>query len=484
MAANLKTQTFITRMPDKPGAFMLATKIITKHQGNIIRVSFNKAVDFHMLFVEVRADEEALHNITKELLQIGYLENDISDSRVIVVNIKMKDEPGSLYPVLKILDRYDINISYINSNEEDGEYQNFKMGLLIENPALIKCVLDDISEIYPIDIITYAEEEPNLDNTIFYIRIGNEIQRLFDLSTEKTMEFICESNRVFQMLQDRGETPNKVFEYVLHLAKFMSKYRGERFQPDISRYQLTAKVALHVIEPPCGSNTYILEAADELLFIDTGFAIYAEEMLNIFQRLFPNFATLKKKILITHADVDHCGLLSVIDADIYLNEKSAQSFQKQRQNLMDFREENIFCLGYSRLSRIFSNYVPPDPARFKLIGEGVAKEHRELLQIGTFTFADLSLEIYEGSGGHLYGEMVFLCREPWLLFTGDIYINVKGLTKERSEFNSLAPYLMTSVNVNSQYAKEMRKAVFELLPEKQRCLICSGHGAVEIINDQ
>lgn len=37
MAANLKTQTFITRMPDKPGAFMLATKIITKHQGNIIR---------------------------------------------------------------------------------------------------------------------------------------------------------------------------------------------------------------------------------------------------------------------------------------------------------------------------------------------------------------------------------------------------------------------------------------------------------------
>lgn len=88
MAANLKTQTFITRMPDKPGAFMLATKIITKHQGNIIRVSFNKAVDFHMLFVEVRADEEALHNITKELLQIGYLENDISDSRVIVVNIK------------------------------------------------------------------------------------------------------------------------------------------------------------------------------------------------------------------------------------------------------------------------------------------------------------------------------------------------------------------------------------------------------------
>lgn len=477
----MKTQTFITRMPDKPGAFMLATKIITKHNGNIIRVSYNKAVDFHMLFVEVRADEESLNDITKELYKIGYLENDVSESRVIVVNIKMKDEPGSLYPVLKILDRYDINISYINSNEEDGEYQNFKMGLLIENPALIKCVLDDISEIYPIDIINYSEEEPNLDNTIFYIRMGNEIQKLFDLGTDKTMEFICESNRVFQLLQNRGETPNKVFEYVLHLAKFISKYRGENFNPDISECHLSEKVTLHVIEPPCGSNTYILDDGRELLFIDTGFAIYSEEMMNIFRNMFNDFDTRSKKILITHADVDHCGLLSVIDADIYLNEKSAHSLQKQSQNLMDYREENIFCLGYSRLSRIFSNYVPPDSSRFKIIGENVPEEHRELLQIGSLSFSDITLEIYEGSGGHLYGEMVFLCRDPLLLFTGDIYVNVKGLTKERSEFNSLAPYLMTSVNVNSEYAKEMRKAVLELIPEGKECMICSGHGSVETI---
>jgi amino acid-binding ACT domain protein len=60
-------------------------------------------------------------------------------------------------------------------------------------------------------------------------------------------------------------------------------------------------------------------------------------------------------------------------------------------------------------------------------------------------------------------------------------VNVKGLTKERSEFNSLAPYLMTSVNVNSEFAKEMRKAVFELIPEGQESMICSGHGSIETI---
>ena len=112
------------------------------------------------------------------------------------------------------------------------------------------------------------------------------------------------------------------------------------------------------------------------------------------------------------------------------------------------------------------------------------EEHRELLQIGSLSFGGLTLEIYEGSGGHLYGEMVFLCREPLILFTGDIYVNVKGLTKERSEFNSLAPYLMTSVNVNSEYAKEMRKAVFELIPEGKECMICGGHGSIETITKQ
>ena len=470
-------------MPDRPGAFMLAVKVISKHGGNIVRVSFNKAVDFHTLFVEVRAEDEVLERIAKELSGIGYLKNELSESKVIVVNIKMDDRPGSLYPVLKILDRYDINISYINSSEHDGVYQNFKMGLLIEDPMIIKNVLDDISELYPIDIIDYSKEEPNLDNTIFYIRMGNEIQRMFGLSKERTMEFIRESNRVLQMLQDRGEDPDKVFSHVLRLARFMAEHRGGRFDPDISVRQLTKDTRLHVIEPPCGSNTYILENGNELMFIDTGFAIYADEMMNILRSLFPDLAERKKRIMITHADVDHCGLLSVIgDADIILNKKSAEGLQKQYDRLTDLREENALCFGYSRLSMIFSNYVPPDPSRFKIIGKDVPEDHEDMILIDGVRFGDLTLKVYEGSGGHLSGEMVFVSDDPRVIFTGDIYINVKGLTKGREEFHSLAPYLMTSVNVNSERARNMRKAVTELINGSAKdCLLCGGHGAVETV---
>jgi len=470
-------------MPDKPGAFMLAVKAISKHNGNIVRVSFNKAVDFHTLFVEVRAEDDVLEKISKELLGLGYLKNELTESKVIVVNIKMDDRPGSLYPVLKILDRYDINISYINSNEHDGVYQNFKMGLLIEDPQIIKNVLDDISELFPIDIIDYEKEEPNLDNTIFYIRIGNEIQKMFDLSPERTMEFIRESNRVLQMLQDRGEDPDKVFEHVLHLARFMAEHRGDRFDPDISMIQLTERTKMHVIEPPCGSNTYILENEDGLMFIDTGFAIYADEMMRILRSLFPDIDERRKMILITHADVDHCGLLSVLgDSEIVMNGKSAEGLMRQYNHTMDHREENGFHLGYSRLSMIFSNYVPPDPSRFRIIGKDVPDDHEDMMKIDTIKFGDITLDVYEGSGGHLHGEMVFMSEEPRIMFTGDVYINTKGLTKGRDEFHSLAPYLMTSVNVNSERAKDMRRAVTELLNRSDKeCMVCGGHGSVEII---
>jgi len=480
------TQTFVTHMPDKPGAFMLAVKVISKHGGNIVRVSFNKAVDFHTLFVEVRAADDVLERIAKELLGLGYLKNELTESKVIVVNIKMDDSPGKLYPVLKILDRYDINISYINSNEHNGEYQNFKMGLLIEDPKIIKNVLDDISELYPIDIIDYDEEEPNLDNTIFYIRMGNEIQRMFNLTEERTMEFIRESNRVLQMLQDRGEDPDKVFNHVLHLARFMARYMGEGFRPGISVKNITDKTKLHTIEPPCGSNTYILENGDDLLFIDTGFAIYANEMMNIIRTLFPNFEERRKKILITHADVDHCGLLSVItDAEIIMNGKSADSLVKQYSNVADSREENGFHLGYSRLSMIFSNYRPPDPSRFRIIGKDVPEDHEGLIKIDTMKFGDISLDVYEGSGGHMHGEMVFFSEDPKIMFTGDVYVNVNGLTDGRDEFISLAPYLMTSVNVNSVRAKKMRSAVIDLMKKDGRpCTVCAGHGAIETIGPE
>ncbi len=480
-------KTYVTNMPDKTGAFLLASKIIARHNGNIVRVSYNKAVDLHTLFIDVEAGDGELVKIAEELGRIGYLNDKISETRVVVVNVKIPDVHGAVLPILRIIDRYGINISYINASSNNSGYQDFKMGLLIENPEIIKMLLDDISEIYQIDITDYDDSENSLDNTIFYIRLANEMQKLMHLSTETTMEFISESNRIMQIQQEIGEDPHKVFDYVKRFAYFISRHRGNNFRADIEKVQISEAVSLYSIQPPCGSNTYVLATDEELVLVDTGYTIYFGEMAEIFGKLFENWEQMIKRIYISHADVDHCGLLSRLErADICLNRKSADNLTRQYMGIRDYREGNDIGLGYSKLSRIISGYIPPDSDRFKYIDEGTPDNHKDLLHIGDFSIGDLEFEVLEGSGGHVYGEMIFVCRKYGILFTGDILVNISGFSPERAEFNSLAPYLMRSVNSDSAKATEMRKQTIALGEELGKangkpCIICGGHGPLSVI---
>jgi glyoxylase-like metal-dependent hydrolase (beta-lactamase superfamily II)/ACT domain-containing protein len=477
-------KSFVTSMPDKSGAFLRASKIIANYGGNIVRVSYNKAVDLHMLFLDIVAEEDKLREIEKELLGIGYLNDRITEIRVIEVSIRIPDRPGAVLPALEILNKHEINISYINSCSGDEPYQDFKMGLLIENPLIIKTLLDEISEVYQINIIQCDSNEENLDNTVFYIRLANEMQKLLDLNTEKTMQFITESNRILQTLQAEGEDAGKVFEYIRRFAYFVSSNRGDNFKVNIEKLQVGKGLALYSIQPLCGSNTYVFDAPGELIIIDTGYAIYADEMQKLFDCLWPDFEAWPKKLYITHADVDHCGLLSEIEnAEIILNKKSADSLQRQASGLPDYRENTELRFGYSRISQIISGYMPPDPGRFTILDAGTPEEHDDLMKIGEMPVGGLVFDIYEGSGGHLGGEMVYVCEKRGIIFTGDLLVNISGFSRETAEFNSLAPYLMKSVNIDSGKAKKMRDRVMKIAANisaanKRECIICCGHGPV------
>jgi len=477
---------YITRMPDKSGALLLAAKIISNYNGNITRVSYNKAVDLHTLFIDVTAEEDNLNKITNELALMGYLKNSMFESRVLVVVIKIPNVSGAVLPVLKVLNLYDINISYINSvgNDED-EYQNFKMGLFIEKPEIIRLLLRDIGEIYPIDIEEYDDSETILDNTIFYIRLANKMKDLLGLSSKTTLELITASNQILQSLEASNENPDKVFSYIRRMANFINLHQGDRFKANIESIDISPEVKLHSIQPPCGSNTYILEGVDEIVLIDTGFAIYAKELEICITQILGDWKTKLKKVYITHADVDHCGMLSQLqNIKIYLNRKSAKNFIFQLTGHPDYREKKGEHFGYSRLSRIISNYIPPSPDLFEIIEqENIPEEHDKLITIGKFTFKDITFNILEGSGGHLPGEMIFVSPEYGIIFTGDNLVNVTGFSEETLEFNMLAPYLMQSVNVDSAKANDMRKQLITMIKDIQcqnvkPCLICGGHGSL------
>ena len=86
-----------------------------------------------------------------------------------------------------------------------------------------------------------------------------------------------------------------------------------------------------------------------------------------------------------------------------------------------------------------------------------------LMQVGFFTIGELNFEVYEGFGGHLPGEVVLIDYEHNITFTGDVYINMKGLTKEQAQYNQYAPILMTSVDTDPKKCAMERKAVLQRL---------------------
>lgn len=457
-------------MPDKAGAFLKASKIISFYGGNIVRVSYNKAVDVHTLFIDVSANLQQLEKITEELEALGYLSNEKNENKVILISLKLPDKPGAVKPVLDILNCYDINISYMNSQENGTEYQYFKMGLLIEEPKVIKDLLDEVSKICDVKIIEYNVSEKILDSTVFYISFANEMRDLLMLSQEQTNEFIINSNKIMQLLDEKNELPHKTFEYIRRFARFVVDHKGDNFNAGISKKKISDKVTLYLIEPPCGSNTYILEGENELLFVDSGFACFENEMQVILNKLFPDFRNRKKSIVLTHSDIDHAGLASLFDV-IYLSNASFEDFQLEQAGMDNFREQNILHAPYCRLSRIISRYTTPELSKVKVLGQ---KSDDEILsRIGELSFEDLDFEIFEGNGGHVKGEVILICDDIKLIFTGDNLVNIKGFSPDQQKFNLLAPYLMTSVNVDSEKATLCRN---EILKRTSGYLICPGHG--------
>lgn len=75
----------------------------------------------------------------------------------------------------------------------------------------------------------------------------------------------------------------------------------------------------------------------------------------------------------------------------------------------------------------------------------------------------MHFEVYKGKGGHLRGETVLTDYAHHVAFTGDIYINTHGLTREQAEYNQYTPVLMTSVDTDPALCALERQAIVQRL---------------------
>lgn len=456
-------KTYITSMPDHIGAFLKASECFSSLGINITRVNYNKAIDSHILFIDADGTEEQLKKADLELEKIGYLGNDNSNkTSVVLLEFCLKDVPGSVTDILKLISEFNFNISYISSQENGTDYQYFKMGLYVDDSDKIAYFLSRAEKLCKVRVIDYNRSKNVYDNSIFYNTYVLGLSQMMGLSADGKQELLINVNLAMQTLDEKGLSPYRTFDSISKFAELLSISKGKNFAPRISTHQITPNTEITLIEPPCGSNTMIIKSNGEYLFIDSGYACYQNEMVNIFNKIIPEFSTIKKKILITHADVDHCGLLSLFD-EVLTNKRTAECLEREYRGLDGYREENPLHKPYINICKIITEYKPVDTKKVVKLWEGADRYDSPLTQIGFYNLGELNFEVYEGKGGHLPGEIVLIDYANHIAITGDIYINMHGLTSEQEKYNRYAPILMTSVDTDPKLCLEERNAILQRL---------------------
>lgn len=455
-------KTYVTSMPNHIGAFLKASKCFSALGINITRVSYNKAVDSHTLFIDAEGTPEQLEKADTELEKIGYLHNNANKKSIVLIEFRLRDTPGSAIDILTLINDFNFNISYLSSQENGTDFQLFKMGLYVEDFDKITEFIKEAEKLCKVRVIDYNSSEKIYDNSIFYNAYVAGLSQVMGLSDEVSSKLLVHVNLAMQTLDEQGLSPYRTFDSISKFAELLGTSKGKAFSPRISTHNISENTEITLIEPPCGSNTMIIKSNGNYLFVDSGYACYKEEMLEIFRSIIPDFDTIKKTILVTHADVDHCGLLSLFD-EVIAGAKTAECLRNEYLGKDGYREKNPLHKPYINICKALTSYTPVNPDKIMVLWNDVDELKEPLTQIGFFDFEELHFEVYEGKGGHLPGEIVLIDYKNHIVITGDIYINLRGLTREQAEYNQYAPILMTSVDTDPALCVQERNAVLQRL---------------------
>ena len=468
-------------MPNHIGAFLKASKCFSELGINITRVSYNKAVDSHTLFIEVDGDEAQFERANEKLKEIGYLSNGDSNTKIVLIEFRLEDRPGSVTDVLELINEFNFNISYISSQENGSKYQYFKMGLYVDEASDLTEFLKQAEKLCKVKVIDYKRTEKIFDNSIFYNSYVDGLVAAMGLSEKKKEELLVNVNLAMQTLDEKGLSPYKTFDSISKFAELLAESKGDGFNPRVTVHKISEKTKITLIEPDCGSNTAIIESDGERVFVDSGYACYKKEMLQLIKEAVPDFKTKKERLIITHADLDHCGLSNEFD-EVILSQRSFESLSAEADNARGFRERNYLHLPYVNICKILTEYEPIQKDKLYPTWNKSSLT-APIEQIGFYSVGELNFEVYEGKGGHLPGEILLIDYEHKLAFTGDVFINLKDLTKKQAEYNQYAPILMTSVDTDAELCSKERSAFLQRLGAGTWSIF-GGHGQKKVYSPQ
>ena len=480
---------FIAHMPDEPGSLHRAAEIIKKYDGNINRIQFDRRIDPGTVFYEVTASDDNYRKITEDLAGIGYLKTSLKSLDFLKFCVYLPHRPGALFEFLGYITAAGANIALIDFDDRGRHPERLVISLNLEQSKEIDRLLDQLKSRYRLEIIEYDKTGKHLDDTVFYVRYAQEVRDLIGESEDAfLLSFLADTNHIAQELMDRGCNPRQVFDSVLATGRTMNATTGSKFYAEVQQFAITADSILYCFQPPCGGSVFIIRTPEELLMIDTGYGIYYADVMVMAARYGMDMKNLSR-IMVTHADADHCGASGLFSVPVYMHKDTLGIIRTNNRAYGSRSQESVLEEFYTKMINIFSRFAIPRDIRCFSKPTGTVRGIFPV--IGTVTIGALDLDVLEGLGGHTCGQVFLYSGKYGLLFTADSMINFASLSEERADYSSLAAFLVTSVNVDSERAKQERVALMALAEETdrslassgRRCLICGGHGAVSILEN-
>ncbi len=466
-------------LPDRPGALREVMRILSENNVSVLRVSYDRLVDIHALFVDVWGSTASISHAEDELWAWRFFPGQRQLGQVYLLELATNDDLSPLEPVLAHINRHELNVTYVDARTDDAD-SPLQIAIFAQNVTQLDELLEDIRETYDVRLVPVTERRQTLDNNHFTLSFARELTAMLGLSKDDEQEILINSNRIMQNLIHNEANPFQPFVSIRRIAEAMATYDDDSFVAACRvAHMATAKgLGVTCIEPPLGSTTWVFECEDCLLCVDAGYCRFADALVRMLRDLFPNWATTSKELVLTHGDIDHVGACDAFD-QVYASGRTLDGFLFESMGIVNWREQNTLSFPYNRIGIVLSRYQTPDPTRITCLGTpSPAGEQQELFErIDTLEVPPLTFEVWEGKGGHVRGETILIERTHHVCISGDIFLNVHGMTKPQAHFNQLAPYLMTSVDSVPDLAQQERAALFGLLGEGT-WQVLGGHGPV------
>lgn len=504
---DIKEQKFLVKIkvfvPDKPGSLATLADLFGQNQVNIVYFYYNRSEHPNRVIIEGKfQDLSGWEKVRQSLSEKGWFEEtyqenfDITEPEgVFKLAVFVEHKPGTLAKIGKLLQEYQANVVFMSFDEYLSENKAVIAFYLPEKQKANELLysLNQAGYHYSLEYSGKEEETTRLLGLNLLERFYFNLKKLLpeDEVAEikklvETSKYLSENLVNFNKEAGKNLEAGEVFSNILNFAIYSRTKVGPNFffkkLPSIP----FGEVILHTFKPPTGGNLYLFQLNGEYYLIDTCYGVYYQDIKTMLQSQGINPEKIKK-IYLSHADADHVGLTGYFEEEF----QTEVWCHKDAINVMK-NENRVYGVAtpLSELNHYFTilvNYFTKTKfPRFPKVFN--SKKTDETLYgfpvIDCFEIGNLRFKVLESLGGHIPGQVFFLCEEFGLLFTADYLLYVPSLTEEEKKVLNIPKFLMTSTNANSAlFRKEMEllhrlsKDLDEKLKNQGRGLmIFPGHG--------